>query len=144
MQVEHKTEKGTLLFVKVPDYAYNFTNDMQPNQLDFYVDTPFKQSKLTFGECVILPKGNWQLIGLTSEITEEQAKMIGLASVSNFRKEIEKLQVYEVNPLDKPNRYLACKLHPLECTGDEINRCRKYEEAQSRTGKWIVLFKPND
>jgi len=136
MQIEHKTEKGTVLFFLPPNEAdrFKFFNDEEP-YLSYFIGHETFRKRFQKGTV---------LIGLTSEVIEEQAKMIGLASVSNFRKEIEKLQVYEVNPLDKPNRYLACKLHPLECTGDEINRCRKYEEAQSRTGKWIVLFKPND
>jgi len=71
MQVEHKTEKGTLCFQKVKDNNTHFElaklADYDPDDYLYLIaDESFTK----------LPPGKWQLIGLTSEVTEEQAKIM--------------------------------------------------------------------
>jgi len=69
MQIEHKTEKGTVLFVKVPDDAKDFVyfDDEDMPYLSYLIKdfsgwlTDRKYLKVCNG---------FQLIGLTSEVTE--------------------------------------------------------------------------
>lgn len=131
MQVEHKTEKGTIQFRLIPNDGNLFTTGITAKN-------PIQEG--------------FDFIGLTSEITEEQAKMmvdrlwsgyrdysvIDDGSVGNYKRLVcnnaiysfkslmQHLRVYEVNPL----------------MYDPSRTVKSYLEAQSRTGKWIVLFKP--
>lgn len=144
MQIEHKTEKGTILFFLPPNGAYRFK--MFPNYgfqpyLSYFVGSETHRE--------YLDDVGFQLIGLTSNITEEQAKMMideckeqdfnGIAyndyqstsihdtALDSLKSLMQHLQVYEVNK-----------------TGTEEEMKAEWQEAQSRTGKWIVLFKSNE
>ncbi|NII81735.1 MULTISPECIES: hypothetical protein [unclassified Pedobacter] len=143
MQVEHKTEKGEILFVDVPDGVnfYEFNGK-------FYF--------LESGQEVKIPQG-FELIGLTSEVTEVDVKKIltyqeviswcnlgvSIDCLGNeihdntyvnylyaFKSLMQHLKLYEVNPY---------KQKPCEgCDDYEV-----FTEAQARTSKRVVLFKPN-
>jgi len=161
MQVEHKTEKGTVLFVKVPDDAKDFVyfDDEDMPYLSYLIKdfsgwlTDRKYLKVCNG---------FQLIGLTSEVTEEQAKMmvplikrvygqsyydytvkfkvgygyVGTA-LESFKSFIKDNEIYEVNHLgEKPAETFN---HP-----DWEYKRSDWNKAQETVGKWIVLFKPND
>lgn len=131
MQVEHKTEKGTIQFRLIPNDGNLFTTGISAKNT--------------------IPEG-FQFIGLTSEITEEQcgvmlpgistAQLDGVyysigdgerycheSALDSFKSLMQHLQVYEVNPLS---------FDPTGITTSE------WKEAQSRTGKWIVLFKTSE
>ena len=152
MQVEHKTEKGTILFIKVAPDASNFRiskgfPDTPKGDLSY--DT--KENVWQTGDAII--DEGFNLIGLTSEFTEEQAsKMVdnldgyGLffkdangrsghrLAQSAFKSLMQHLQVYEVNPHDE-DKLVMTFLN---------NHKNRWEYAQERTGKWVVLFKPNE
>lgn len=159
--VNHETEKGEILFVKVPDDSRDFELSKWNYQKQDYVDdlTLIFESKEQYN----LKKGDrphiqlnvkgFKLIGLTSEITEEQVKMILTKSggpwsayrdytadnnwfasaLWSFRSLMQHLQVYEVNPLDKPKE---------DKTVGMVSLIDFWNYVESRTGKWLVLFKP--
>lgn len=144
MQVEHKTEKGILSFILAPNDATGYK--LESNTLTF--DIKYGVGKVSQD---VLP--GLKLIGLTSEVKEEQASMmvdssdrIGLiggyidyrkhqlnlafnTAIGSLKSLMQHLPVYEVNPFGK---------HPPLT---QLNS--GWEEAESRTGKWIVLFKPD-
>lgn len=165
MQVEHKTEKGTVIFYLPPLKAdrFDFFNDENPYLSYFIGHETFRQ---------YFPEG-FILIGLTSEVTEDQAKMMvtqslhtglfmhhnGLdnvycykSAVDSFKSIMQHLQVYEVNPCDEfdcPNQF--CDNGYIDQGYNDYWRCSfcqeneyNHEEAECRTGKFIVLFKPNE
>ncbi|RYZ87096.1 MAG: SDR family oxidoreductase [Proteobacteria bacterium] len=148
MQVEHKTEKGTVIFVKLPDDAEAFT--MNYRKLCYWFNNANEYS-----ENYLIQEGNFKLIGLTSEITEEQAKMMVdetplsgfTTSIEDFQDIMQHLQVYENNPIGKDYNCNAYNGAGSFVNGKlyTMNQAYKaWQEAQSRTGKWLVLFKPND
>jgi len=81
MRVSYKTEKGEICFLKIENDAFDI--ELKESKLFEYDFITFKTSHRwdnfkkrnwrwgTHFEC-----GKWQLIGLTSEVTEEQAKMM--------------------------------------------------------------------
>lgn len=168
MQVEHKTEQGTLYFYKVPDN----TESVQ------LVDKESMKSFLLI--CLtdnLLPtyigvEEGLTLIGLTSEVTEETAKMVvdskqesrislltgdvtftGKSlyyfqseiydnALDSFKSLMRHLQVYEVNPLTPPVYPKAAS-----CENDYVDsryEQHQYDKAQENVGKWAVLFKIKD
>lgn len=156
MQVEHKTEKGMITFILAPKDASGYK--LEDNTLTF--DVMYGIGKVYNN---VLP--GTKLIGLTSEITEEQAKMIVHAHIEDdgniygyfdypksdtikdtaldsFKSLLQHLQVYEVNTLgEEPfnnDMYYPASMSIMHKIREE------WQEAQSRTGKWVVLFKPND
>lgn len=150
MQLEHKTEKGTVLFVKVPDDAEAFI--MNYRKLCYWFNNAKEHS-----ENYLIQEGNFKLIGLTSEVTEEMANMMvdeeidwgfktgfvdytnratvcGLSSLDSLKSLMQHLQVYDINP------YLGYDKDNFFTNKQEID----FYKAQERTGKFIVLFKPNE
>lgn len=155
MQVEHKTEKGTVLFVQVPDDAIGYSLTMFDNiphlQLRF--------DKHPYGDSIKISRKRleynpWQLIGLTSEVTEEIAKIMVdkminsykdyadskivdtfslFTALDSFKSLMLHLQVYEVNTIAKPNDDAQ--------DGKYLRRLGQWQEAEARTGEWVVLFK---
>lgn len=173
MQVEHKTEKGVILFVDVPDDAtvFNFymgyltykvynpkamCNDNilgNPYKLTKFLERTENISEYIYGTPIKIDD-KFILIGLTSEVTEEQAKMMVHAHVEDngniygyfdypqsdtikdtaldsFKSLMQHKKLYEVNPYGG-----ICSV-----TYD-FNRSL-WQEAQERTSKRVVLFKPN-
>lgn len=161
MQVEHKTEKGTVLFVRVPDDSYGFVLRQNSDNSDLWYTQDLAVPNIS--NWIELRPNNWQLIGLASEVTEEQAKVVGFDYVydgmddenikgliyecfddsdfvcqnalESFKSLMQHLQVHEVNPFgdDDGNEFLGY--------GDDLHD--KFNQAKERTGKFIVLFKPN-
>lgn len=156
MQVEHKTEKGVILFVKVPEVASNLTQP-KVGMVDLYFQTKIKSKDEEDNHIsVTLPDVGFQLIALTTDITEEQAEMmVGIGEVWGslrlFKSLMQHLQVYEVNPFDEfecTNQW--CEDGYINQGYGEKWRCDfcqeneyKQHDSQSRTGKWVVLFKPD-
>lgn len=165
MQVEHKTEKGVILFVDVPDDSFNFK--VSKGYLWF--------DNNHFKDCCMpalpehLDMGDWQLIGLTSDVTELQAMnmvdyrsdkdehqspifkdyvtgIFGLEPMPSFKSLMHHKKLYEVNPYGSecPTHGFA---HEHEKQFAEIlfkAYIDKWQEAQKRTSKRVVLFKPNE
>lgn len=163
MQIEHKTEKGTLYLLKIEDdafdiklsesklYDYDFVNFKTPHRWD-----NFKKRNWRWG--THFEVGKWQLIGLTSEVTELQCKMmVGRNEIGeyksyrehftnpyffgydialeSFKSLMQHLQVYEVNPCSHPSDIEPTNLNHYNYISE------KWLGAQSRTGKWVTLFK---
>lgn len=124
MQVEHKTEKGTVLFVKVPEVAKNFK--IRNNYIWFDISEILKNA------CYCLPEfsspGEWKIIGLTSETSEGQSKMMvdcpAKGLYANYDLNTGYLEHLYGNPLDS----FKSLMHRLQINESE---------------KWIVLFKEN-
>lgn len=158
MQVEHKTQKGTVLFVKVPDDASDLTLP-KVGMIDLYFQTKVKSEYEEDNYISVgLPDLGFQLIGLTSEVTEKQAKMIvpliervygqsyydytvkfkvgygyvGTA-LESLKSLMQHLQVYEVNPYSHFT-------NPEDFDNDAIEHA---QELSNFVGKWVVLFKEN-
>jgi len=136
MQVHYKTEKGNLIFVKVPYDANLFEVNV--------IGDCFCYSLNGMPETLDLIGCNWQLIGLTTEIAEEKAKIVVSALWNGYMN-------YELKnkPVGNYNRYV--KVTALESFKSimqfkevyEETELKKYPKYKYRTGKWIVLFKPN-
>ncbi len=151
MQVEYKTEKGTVLFVKTLGI---------PTGIDICEDKVWYRYFNEDGErdssAFMLPSKGFNLFGLTSEIKEDKLtkifnpkigilyEMFGYdyltSDVRNtFKSLMQHLQVYEVNPYGESLGFDYIKVNLFEITKMELN----WLKAKSITGKWIVLFKAN-
>lgn len=159
--VNYRTEKGEISFVKVPDDASDLTLP-KVGMIDLYFKTKVKYEYEEDNYISIsLPDVGFKLIGLTSDVTEDQAKMMvdhcndivpGLIdgyvdyrrnqlnvaftnALASFKSLMQHLQVYEVNPIgERPMWGYKPFTHKL---------MNDWQEAESRTGKFIVLFKQN-
>lgn len=172
-QVEHKTEQGVILFVDVPDEASDLTLP-KVGMIDLYFQAKVKSEHEEDNYISIaLPDVGFQIIGLTSEVTEEQAKMmvhthvedngniygyfdypqsdtIKDTALDSFKSLMQHKKLYEVNPYPEP---LTCCSGSIQsgcgCMGLPYNYSSQEEldcfyEAQERTSKRLVLFKPNE
>lgn len=158
MQVEHKTEKGTVIFVKVPDDSFLW--HIKENSAGYYLQYSClnEKSQRTIGNSDYFYK-HFKLICLTSEVTEDKAKIIVrqqgskpilyqnysghdglfLSAIDSFKSLMQHLHVHDVNP------YHNSASHEFKRSGtkEQNDMFLKWHSAQERTGKWIVLFKPN-
>lgn len=174
MQVEHKTEKGTLLWIKLPDdlVSFNQYEDMGYFVLEIKSQILGNQNITQKWQNIRLEQG-FQLIGLTSEVTEEQCKMmvplikrvygqsyydyaikfkvgygyVGTA-LESFKSLMQHKEVYEVNPVEKPeipkDTGYSDDKGAFEFKTESYNfSFKEWNESESRTGKWLVLFKGN-
>jgi hypothetical protein len=124
MQVEHKTEKGTLLFLKIEnDYSVAGLND---GHIYFWTSS-LSQSMGDYPLCVDIPNGDFEYIGLTSEVTEETSKVM----VDDKSKDIKKM--YKSYMFDE---YLS---HSAKGSFKSLVQHLQINESE----KWIVLFKEN-
>jgi hypothetical protein len=132
MQVEHKTEKGTVLFILAPKEATGYKVIERPcSSIEF--DIKYGLDK----EYLDLPNG-FKLIGLASEVTEEQAKMM--------------VDIYPIfdqaffDYLDK-KQYKLKALYSFKSLMHHLQVCESIPKRgiidESRVGKWVVLFKEN-
>ena len=127
LQIEHKTEKGMLCFVKVNEAMKKLVLDN--NYLKCYDN----YSLYEVIDIKIIKSSGWRLIGLTSEITEENAKMMvdyGMDytefGFANYMWEHGMVYKY---PFDNGIESFKYLMQHLQIDSNE---------------KWIVLFKPND
>lgn len=135
MQVEHKTEKGIVLFVKVPDDAklfelshfnyqkYEYVDDLT---LLFVSSSESQKYNQRDRPHRLLPPGKWELIGIAVEVTYELAYQMG------FDGEIEILD-WPANT-DMP---ITREISPQ----DEFKQLIKVKGIQQTS---VVLFKPNE
>lgn len=151
MQVEQKTEKGTLRFELLPNEAKFIGKNIEGNSFCY---------SLNGIPSFIDAKDGETLIGLTSEVTEEQAKMMLTAydtffgkaykckceygklytkALDSFKSLMQHLQVYEVNPLAPPAypKAASCENDYVDARYEQY----QYDKAQENVGKWVVLFK---
>ncbi|RQO79145.1 hypothetical protein DBR40_05340 [Pedobacter sp. KBW01] len=168
MQVEYKTEKGTVLFVKVPDEAKKFQIDFERygvvDDFDEAIVLKCENDNHKF-DPIFIYDDNWQIISLTIDIREDQLteilspkigilyEMFGYDYLTTdifkcFKSLMHRLQVHEVNP--DP---LTCCSGSIQsgcgCMGFPYNYSSEKEldaycDAKERTGKWLVLFNPNE
>jgi len=163
MQVEQKTDKGVVLFVKVPDDASDLTCP-KIGIIDLYFQTKV-QSKHEEDNyiSISLPDVGFEYIGLTSDVTELQSMNMldyqsdndehqspifkdyvkgkyHLEPIQSFKSLMQKLQVYEVNPYGDCRPKYFDYSSQIQYEGD----CKDFDTAEERTGSWLVLFKPNE
>ncbi len=69
-----KIKEQEFILVGVPKYAYDFSNTLVPHQIDFTINTPYKESFIKCRDSVIL-EDYWniplKIIGAISSISEE-------------------------------------------------------------------------
>lgn len=123
MQIEHKTEKGTVRFVKVPDDYKSFSVNPYSREGNSWL---WVLSGYNTRLGIPLPNGNWQIIGLTNEVTEEQAKMM-VPNIGDY---------YPNYKNSEPINFIFPKA--LYSFNSLMQHLKNTDE------KWIVLFKPND
>jgi hypothetical protein len=70
---EFKTSKGEFLGVLVPDDARDICLKQDIDVVEYYSDKYLDGETNTW---VTLPKGTWKIVGIQTEITEEQANEI--------------------------------------------------------------------
>lgn len=152
------TGVAELFLVKVPDKSHKhlFTKIHGDNDLVFYIENEFPK-------VVTLPSGNYKLLGIAHELTEDVWRKI---VKTNFRFNIKyntlfldystmhfKFKtatesglsllmadgIYAENPLCK-NRPFITKMFAFCASIFIVN---KWDKAQETTGKWVVLKKTN-
>lgn len=138
MQIEHKTEKGSILFVKVPDDAHKFLLRQNKSNSDLWYNHGLPE--LMISSWIELPVFNWQLIGLTSEITEEMAKMMVDFKHETDIDESEPSCTSSLVDIYYPFDYLQNCYYELESFLDSFKSLMQH--LQLGECKWLVLFKP--
>lgn len=133
MQVEHKTEKGTIVFVKIPDNAKAWKNE------SYHVNTLwYKSEDMRSPKHIELPYDDLILIGLTSEVAENEAKMV-LPDTEIVGEYDNGLYVEDwygyIDYVDDDNSFSS----PL----DSLKSLMQHLQI-SDSEKWVVLFKPNE
>jgi hypothetical protein len=103
-----------------------------------------------------LPHGEYMIVGKSSELTEDQCEFIArqnpLMPVQTFKQRFNALmhsmECYSINPLGKkPERMVPFmgRGHYTENQMDRIERfnieLRIWEEAEKKTGTWLILQK---
>jgi len=146
MQVEHKTEKGTIQFRLIP-------NDGNPFTTGITASNPIAEG--------------FEYIGLTSEVTEDQAKVmlpkplerktdfgiqygymfspmeteICISALDAWRALMQFKKLYEVNPYSNK---CDCEIGLSQIAYDAcLEEIRNHNLFKDKCGKWIVLFKEN-
>lgn len=152
------TGTKTVAFVKVPEGVI----------LTRHIVIPCESVNGFYHEMnVKLSCGNWQYIGLSHELTEEQCAEIvdedeipwqGLAwyknyldrqtnrqidtALDSFRSLMASIPIYEKNPLgDDPQQAANMDYWDDDVKGSNI---KKWQEAENVSGTWAVLIKDNN
>ena len=132
MQKEIQLTDKTLLVVSVPKEASNLVvdgNGSSTVRLSFY-DSGWDWIKLN--------KGNWQLLGIYPELTEEQIATIGL-DLESFQSLMEREKCYTVNPYGKMPEYETQNILEYFKYRKELY---KWQEVQQTTfDKYAILIK---
>lgn len=74
--IEITTQKATVLVVQVPEDLISYTTRtyaMHKGLMAIIYNTP---PRVEFDKEIILPRGQWQILSLLKDITEEQARSI--------------------------------------------------------------------
>lgn len=112
---EFKTSKGEFIAILIPNIKYSFVRIEKWAQGDILHGSPkmIGEPKLN----TLLPKGDYQIIGLSNQITEKRAKeicskqyfytggvKISAKSLDIFKGLMESIKCYSFNPVgQKPN-----------------------------------------
>jgi len=154
---EFKTSKGEFLAVLLPDDAYDI--DLINNELYFRSDFGDFKGVRKFRQLDI--EGNYEIITLLSEATEEKVKEMveelrvwdgylyhdylmikNFKSYFIFKTALESVnslmqanEIFSKNPLGKGPK-CGCMGHSGNCNG-----CDEFEQAQENTGNWLILKK---
>lgn len=160
MKIQHKTEKGTVLFVLQPEEASDLTYP-KVGMIDLYFQTKVQSKHEEDNYISIgLPNIGFQLIGLTSEVTEEMAKMMVDNPVidEDFRLLSRQENAYMdyvkdcwhtgmCDALDSFKSLMQnLQVYEVNPYGETniLPEAEYYLKVKARCGKWIVLFKPNE
>lgn len=164
--VPFSTAKCEGSFVKLPDGA-GFIKVVNGNNLSY---DPNMDAAYGSWASITLPEGSWQLIGAVKDLTEQQAQsMIGNipdwkaliyrnytapakdyrdivessfdTALESFFSLMESLQVYSVNPIEKPVFEAQFVGHMAQKDYSFLQKMKQWKEVEDRTGNWIVLIK---
>lgn len=152
-----ETGKCKLLAVMVPEGATKHLYIPKINTVAFFNEDSKGRVVTESVKFTFLSEGNWQLLGLSTELTEEQWRDVveettfGNNIIPIFRnynrplpqwtfacataKEsglslLEANQIYSVNPYDAPVSFIPQK---------HEEAYKKWSEAESNTGRWLIL-----
>lgn len=163
---QFSTGKTDILAVMVPEGAHGFELTKWNYQKQDYLgrftllyDSLKMETNLKKGDRphVQLPEGNWQIVGLSTEVTEGQWRELMLRTKSflsgvfpvfhysgfETAKEsglslIEANECFSVNPLDGVPRYV----YGQNNSANTVWYTEKdYQQAQENTGTWLILRK---
>lgn len=156
-QINKELPNGTMLFVDVPDDADRFKvfNDLDKPYLSYFVGVE------TYRE--YLPKGNWKLLGKSTELTEEQlneimpaistAQLDGVwyssdgerfiheTALESYNSLKESLGVVDVNFIGEEPKNKDCTCS--DCKQDNEVYQEEWNEAQQQVKSYQVLYKKN-
>jgi len=158
MTQEFKTTKGSFLIVKVPEDTCNYVVRQNAELSDLWYDDNNNISKW-----IDLPIARWQIVGDPFGLTEERYKELAMRSdrhpdlelyidhmadstryvyllksaKEGFISLLNSLKIYQTNPIRKPEPQFDERGNGGYCQ-TWIN---DYEEAQERTGSFILLKK---
>lgn len=126
--IRKELETGKIMFVPVPEGAnefklFNFSRSgLYLKQTD---------SKELNGFDYKLPQGNWQLLGISDQLTEDDLSLIGL-NLEAFKSLKESFGIVDVNKYNnKPVKIV---------TGNLGIDDAEWQQEQSKVRKHIVLF----
>jgi len=148
------TGKRKLLAVMVPEIARDYEMRDDGKTISFGVYNPYSR------EYWSLPQGNWQILGLSTELTDEQWIIIveplwnGFKNyllvnepVGNYKRLVKETakrsgeslleanEVYSTNPISdekpKPESYVVHEEWLIDCA--------RWEEAKENVGSWLIL-----
>ena len=164
--IQAELEKGTIGFVEVPMDAEQF--ELELNN-DLYYKKQF-MGILTL-HLKALPKGNWQILGLSTELTEEVLKDIMSkyskakyfdyvndythyyeTAIKSFNSLKQSLGVFDVNKygIEKPTFSYefgedGTSDVMLDSAQDDFDfKSIQWHQEQSKVRKYITLFKPKN
>jgi hypothetical protein len=149
---EIKTNGIEVLFVEVPEDAYNFR---LKNGYIWYDDKNFKDC------CMLEPSGKWVILGKSTELSEEQMKEICEKTgrkifrdynmnymgvpMSVFTVQESYLSLLEANGIVDRNKYGERKPEisdpnpSSQYYGSEMDELSGWQEAQSKVKHYLVL-----
>lgn len=133
------TSKGEFLAVLLPDDGIvpNMTLNSLKKTILSYWDKSLKDAAH-----IELPKGKYSIIGLQSEINEEQARKIMMpyfTALQEFNSLIQSIECYTVNPYGEDIPYNAV-FDAIDVANLQA-KITLWQQAQQNTGNWLILKK---
>lgn len=138
IKILHPKEGVTIAAVKVPDGAHNF--DIVGSLLWFRHQ---EKGQLRKFSNLNIPEGNWQILGFSDQLREEQCAELFPHSVLTkmhdlYRTVLDKF--LEANGVYSKNPYGEKPVNKDFYWG-YLSDLEQWQEAEANTGSWIILKK---
>ena len=146
--IQSEIERGRIGFVEVPFEANRFTlfNDADRPYISYFIGVE------TFRE--YLTQGNWQLLCLSTELTEEHLKDVMPKLINRYQDFMDSKVVHTFSLSTATESFKSLKQilgvvdkagYPdCGCMGpsEGCKGCDEYEAKQSKVRKYVTLFEP--